>query len=154
MQYFQNCTTYKHQTYSRMLLMTRGFQQYQYRKDCNLCSDKTAKKCKSYNNCLPSKLLIFNCSQHLAVTQSAQSSSGNHNRLWNGGVIFREGADVAVLSKMTSSDCLYTWMVLLVQTGKKCIAIIFSTPTFANLLYIEVKSPCLCDIFYLHVKSI
>ena len=63
-------------------------QRYQYRKECNLYSDDTA--------------------------ESAQSSSCDHNRLWNGGTlgqefyrcinvsknIFREGTDIAVLNKL------------------------------------------------------
>ena len=37
-------TTYKHWTCTSMLLMTCEFQRYQYLKDCNLCSNNSAKK--------------------------------------------------------------------------------------------------------------
>ena len=40
-----------------------------------------------YNYCLPSELLIYNPDLHPAAPRSAQSSSGNHNWLWNGGVL-------------------------------------------------------------------
>ena len=48
--------TYENQTCASMLLMTCEFQQYQYCKECNLCSDDTAKMA-IYDYCLPSELL-------------------------------------------------------------------------------------------------
>ena len=71
------------QTCTRVLLKTCQFQHSQYRKDCNLYSNNTAK----YHYFLPSELLIYNPGWGPAAPQSAQSSSCNHNRLWNGGVL-------------------------------------------------------------------
>ena len=102
-------------------------QWYQYRKDCNLYSDNTAKKVK-HHYFLPSELLIYNPSRCPVVPQSAQSSSCNHNRLWNGGTlgqelyrcinvsknIFREGTDIAVLNKLYWTINLFRWVTFFI----------------------------------------
>ena len=66
----QNYTIYKHRTCTMMLLMTCEFHRCQYCKDCNLCSNDTAKK---VNFSLGSywSITLVDAQQHPKVLKSA-----------------------------------------------------------------------------------
>ena len=131
------------------LLMTCVFQQYQYCKECNLCSDNTAKMAN-----MTTVIIIYNPGLHPAAPQSAQSSSGNHNQLWNGGVL-GHCTDVERSSKSSAGNAqTFPSNYQFVRMGhflpssanrKWCAAAIFGVPKFANLLYSPVELTCLCN---------
>ena len=68
-----------------------------------------------YTHCLPSELLIYD--PHAAAPQSAQSSSGNHNQLWNG--VLGHCTDVEMSPKTTSRKAYlkYKWIHVIIRIG-------------------------------------
>ena len=132
-----SCTMYEHQTCTRVLPMSCGFQRYQYCKDWNL-SDNTAKKAK-YQYFFTSELSIYNPGSTSSCTWKMLK---------------------AALITIIGCGMEESWGIILMENflknffrkGYKLFRSHFWYSKVCNFIYSPLESSCLCD-FHLHVQT-